>query len=72
LISILAAVPVSINNIGVKEWAYINFFGYFGVSPAQAVTVAIINRFLQMIISFAAIPSFLKERRLSKKERLEN
>ena len=60
LISIVSSVPVSINNIGIKEWAYIAFFGAFGVSASAAVTVAIISRFIQMFISFFALPVYLK------------
>lgn len=62
LISIVASVPVSINNIGVKEWAYITFFGIFGVPGALAVTVAILSRFIQMLISFFALPVYLKNK----------
>lgn len=62
LISIVSALPVSINNIGIKEWAYITFFGAFGASSAAVITVAILGRFLQMIISFAALPIYLKSK----------
>ncbi len=60
LISIISSVPVSINNIGIKEWAYIAFFGAFGVSASAAVTVAIISRFIQMFISFFSLPVYLR------------
>lgn len=60
--SIISALPISINNIGVKEWAYITFFGFFGVSASAVVTVAIISRLLQMMVSFFALPLYLKER----------
>lgn len=60
LISIIASVPISINNIGIKEWAYITFFGVFGLSASSVVTVAIISRFIQMFISFFALPVYLK------------
>lgn len=62
LISIISALPVSINNIGIKEWAYISFFGFFGISASLAVTAAILGRLMQMIISFFAIPYYLKEK----------
>lgn len=62
LISIISSVPVSINNIGIKEWAYITFFGLFGVSAAAAVTAAILSRFIQMFISFLALPVYLKNK----------
>lgn len=63
LISIISALPISINNIGIKEWAYITFFGAFGVSSSAVVTVAILSRFLQMVISFAALPVYLKSKK---------
>jgi len=63
LISIVSSIPISINNIGIKEWTYIAFFGAFGVSAAAAVTVAIISRFVQMLISFFALPIYLRARK---------
>lgn len=63
LISIISSVPVSINNIGIKEWAYITFFGAFGVSAGAAVTVAIISRLVQMLLSFFALPVYLQSRK---------
>lgn len=62
LISIVSAVPISINNIGVKEWAYVTFFGAFGADAAAVVTVAILSRFVQMIVSFFALPTYLKNK----------
>jgi uncharacterized membrane protein YbhN (UPF0104 family) len=63
LISIISAVPISINNIGVKEWAYITFFGIFGVSSGAAIVAAVVSRFLQMLVSFAAFPVYVQSRR---------
>ncbi len=63
LISIVSSIPISINNIGIKEWTYIAFFGAFGVSASAAVTVAIISRFVQMLISFFALPVYLRARK---------
>lgn len=60
LVAIVASVPLSINNIGIKEWAYITFFGLVGVSIETAVTVALLSRFIQMIISFVALPQYLR------------
>ncbi|MCX6766057.1 MAG: lysylphosphatidylglycerol synthase transmembrane domain-containing protein [Candidatus Moranbacteria bacterium] len=62
LINILSLVPISINNIGVKEWAYIALFGCFGVPVTTAVTVAIISRFLMMLVSFLALPVYFREK----------
>lgn len=63
IISIITAVPISINNIGIKEWAYVTFFGAFGVNTAALVTISILSRFIQMIISFFALPTYLKSRK---------
>jgi uncharacterized protein (TIRG00374 family) len=62
LVTIISSVPLSINNIGIKEWAYITFFSLVGVSPEVAVTAALLSRFLQMLISFIAVPQYLRFR----------
>ncbi|PJA87275.1 MAG: hypothetical protein CO141_00290 [Candidatus Moranbacteria bacterium CG_4_9_14_3_um_filter_42_9] len=62
LISIVSAIPISINNIGIKEWAYVTFFGFFGVSASIVVAIAIISRFLQMLLSFLALPIYLESK----------
>ncbi len=62
LVTIISAVPLSINNIGIKEWAYVTFFALVGVSVETAVTVALLSRFLQMFISFIALPQYLNTR----------
>ncbi len=63
LVCIVSAVPISINNVGIQEWAYVTFFGLFGIDPAAVVTVAILSRFIQMIISFFALPTYLHSKR---------
>jgi len=63
LASVVSALPISINNIGVKEWAYITFFGIFGLSAGAVVSVAITSRIIQMLLSFLAWPFYLKERK---------
>lgn len=63
LISFISALPISINNIGVKEWAYVTFFGFFGVSASAVITVALLSRILQMIVSFVALPAYLKSKK---------
>ncbi len=62
LVTIISSVPLSINNIGIKEWAYITFFSLVGVSTEVAVTAALLSRFLQMLISFIALPNYLRFR----------
>lgn len=61
--TLVANIPISINNIGVKEWAYVFFFGLVGVSAELAVTAALLSRFLQMLISFLALPQYVKEKK---------
>lgn len=63
LTNIIAAAPISIGNIGTKEWAYVFLFGLFGVSSSAAVAVVLLSRVIQMMISFAGIPFFLQERK---------
>ncbi len=63
LISFISALPISINNIGVKEWAYLTFFGFFGVPGALVITVAILSRLLQMLVSFLAWPMYLQSKK---------
>ena len=62
LISIVSAIPISINNIGIKEWAYVTFFGFFGVSASIVIAIAIISRFLQMLLSFFALPVYIRSK----------
>lgn len=66
LISMVSAIPISINNIGIKEWAYITFFGIFGINSSAVVAIAIASRFLQMLISFLALPVYLKSQMKNK------
>lgn len=61
--TLVANIPISINNIGVKEWAYVFFFGLVGVSTELAVTAALASRFLQMFISFIALPQYSSQRK---------
>ena len=63
LISIVSSVPITINNIGIKEWAYISFFGFFGINPSAVISVAILSRIIQMMISFLALPIYLSAKR---------
>jgi glycosyltransferase 2 family protein len=63
IISIISSLPISVNNIGIKEWAYITFFGILGVDASVAVTAAILSRLIQMIISFFALPVYLRAKK---------
>jgi uncharacterized protein (TIRG00374 family) len=63
IISIVSSIPISIGNIGIKEWSFITFFGIFGVNGEAAISIAIFGRFLQMLVSFLAIPSYFQEKK---------
>lgn len=63
LISLISSIPITINNIGLKEWAYVTFFGIYGLNSSAVVTVAILSRFIQMFISFFALPTYLKAKK---------
>jgi uncharacterized protein (TIRG00374 family) len=63
LVAIVSNIPISINNIGIKEWAYVTFFGLIGVSIETAVTAALLSRFIQMFLSFIALPQYLSTRK---------
>lgn len=64
--TLVANIPISVNNIGVKEWSYVFFFGLVGVSAELAVTAALASRLLQMLISFIALPHYLKAKEREK------
>jgi uncharacterized protein (TIRG00374 family) len=63
IISIVSSIPVSIGNIGIKEWAFLTFFGIFGVDGEAVISIAIFGRFLQMLVSFSAIPFYLQDKK---------
>ncbi len=71
LISLLASIPITIGNLGVKEWAYVLFFGFFGISSSTAVTVVLLSRFLQIIVSLFGVPLYLRDKNKIKKEKTE-
>lgn len=56
LVILFSNLPVSINNIGIKEWSYATFFVYLGVPLEAAVAVAILSRIFQMGVSLLAVP----------------
>ena len=63
LMALYVSVPLSINNLGVKEWAYGVLFVLLGVSFETAVTVALLSRFLQTGISLLALPAYLTQKK---------
>lgn len=68
LVAIVSSVPLTISNIGIKEWTFITFFALIGVNVETAVTVALLQRFIAMLLSFLALPQYLREEDLKKKE----
>jgi len=60
LISIISSLPVSVNNIGIKEWAYVTFFGIFGIASSKVVAIALVSRLLQMLLSLVVIPVYIE------------
>lgn len=67
LATLIANLPLSINNLGIKEWAYILIFGLVGVSAELAVTAALLSRLLQMLLSFVALPWYMQRERYAPK-----
>jgi len=61
--SVIISLPISVGNIGLKEWTYVALFGMFGVSAPQAVAVALFGRFLMMLVNAAALPMYLKDKK---------
>ena len=61
--SVIIALPISVGNIGLKEWAYVALFGIFGVAASPAVAVALFGRFLMMLVNAAALPMYLRNKK---------
>lgn len=61
--SVIISLPISVGNIGLKEWTYVALFGIFGVTASQAVAVALLGRFLMMLVNAMALPMYLREKR---------
>jgi uncharacterized membrane protein YbhN (UPF0104 family) len=64
--SVISAAPISIGNIGVKEWAYVTLFSIVGIAPALAVAVVIIGRIMQALLSCLGIPLYLMQDRATR------
>ncbi len=61
--AIVASLPISIGNVGVKEWAYVFFMGWIGIAPNVAVAAVILGRVTMLLISLSGIvPYFTQER----------
>ncbi len=51
LILFITLLPVSINGLGIREWAYIYFFGRLGLSMTGAVAASLMFFFLLILVS---------------------
>jgi uncharacterized protein (TIRG00374 family) len=62
LTNLVASLPISVGNIGIKEWAYVFFFGIFGVDLTVAVAVVMVARVIQMLVSLLALPFYFQSK----------
>lgn len=62
LTNLIASLPLSVGNIGTKEWAYIFLFGIFGIEESALVAIVLLSRVLQMLISLVALPLYMNKK----------
>jgi len=53
---LIGAIPISLNGIGLVEGAFVLLYGYVGVTPEQAFTAALLNRFMGLGVSLVGAP----------------
>jgi len=51
LISVVTALPLSLNALGIKEGAYVFFFGLAGIAAPQALALALLSRTVTLMVS---------------------
>lgn len=51
LISLISLIPLSINGIGVTEGAFVYFFSILGLSSAEALSIALLSRGVNLAVS---------------------
>jgi len=51
VILFITLLPVSINGLGIREWAYIYFFGRLGLSMTESVAASLMFFFLLILVS---------------------
>jgi len=51
LIAVVTSLPLSLNAIGIKEGAYVFFFGLAGITAPQALALALLSRALTLVVS---------------------
>jgi len=56
---LVGALPISLNGIGIIEGAFVILYGYVGITPEQALTAALLNRFIQLGVSLLGAPFWI-------------
>jgi len=51
LIQLITMLPISLNGIGVREWAHIYLLGLYGVAPEPAVAISLLIYFIVLAVS---------------------
>jgi uncharacterized membrane protein YbhN (UPF0104 family) len=51
LIYFITMIPISINGYGLRELAILSFYTHFGASTEQATALALVTRFLYLVVS---------------------
>ena len=51
MIAVVTALPLSLNGLGIKEGAYVFFFGLAGIAAPQALALALLSRGLTLVVS---------------------
>lgn len=61
--AVLQNVPLALGGLGVREAAFVLFFGALGVADAEAIALGLLVYFVFIIASLAGAPSFVLGRR---------
>jgi uncharacterized protein (TIRG00374 family) len=63
LVIFIAALPVTINGIGITEGAFVLLYGQFGLTPEVALAAALLRRIVILAASLIGAACWLAERR---------
>lgn len=63
LVTLVTALPVSINGIGITESAFVVLYGYVGLPPETALAAAILRRLVIVLTSLVGAAFWLRGRR---------
>jgi len=61
---IVASIPISVNGVGLREWAYVNLWGAFGVSREQAIVCSLMFFALWVVMGLTGMIVYLTRRRI--------